>query len=167
MFVDDVTSGGSDEEVLRFKGNEDPETLACDGTMSEILDGGSFILKAVALTRRILLGVTNSQFDMLGIASPLNIKMKTGMRDSFIKEDGLDWDTVLPDKLRDMWVNYMEELVDAGQLEFRRCVRPEGEILEFILVAYFDGSDQAYAAVIYCRWLMGKCMLVCCVQKPR
>ena len=50
MFVDDVTSGGSEEEVLRFKGNEDPETLACDGTMPEILDGGSFTLKAVALT---------------------------------------------------------------------------------------------------------------------
>ena len=50
MFVDDVTSGGSKEEVLRFKGNEDPETLACDGTMPEILKGGNFTLKAVALT---------------------------------------------------------------------------------------------------------------------
>ena len=80
--------------------------------------------------------------------------MKAGMRDSFIKEDGLDWDTILPDKLRDMWVNYMQELVEAGQLVFGRCVRPEGEVLEFVLVAYFDGSDQAYAAVVYCRWEM-------------
>ena len=58
----------------------------------------------------------------------------------------------MPDKLRDMWVNYMQELVEAGQLVFGRCVRPEGEVLEFVLVAYFDGSDQAYAAVVYCRW---------------
>ena len=42
-------------------------------------------LKGVALTRKLLLGVTDSQFDQLGIASPLTIKMKAGMRDSFIK----------------------------------------------------------------------------------
>ena len=46
MFVDDVTSGGDVEQVMRFKGNEDAETLACDGTMPQILDGGKFMLKA-------------------------------------------------------------------------------------------------------------------------
>ena len=159
MFVDDITSGGDDMEVARFKGTEEQDTLACDGTMSQILRGGGFSLKAIALTgesddralaklssavlglsystsqdtlavkfcvnvsprrrgsptapdisvdtldklysakltRKILLGVTNSQFDMLGIASPITIKLKSAMRDSFIKENGLDWDSILPD----------------------------------------------------------------------
>ena len=31
-FVDDITTGGSEEECARFKGNEDPGTCKCDGT---------------------------------------------------------------------------------------------------------------------------------------
>ena len=37
---------------------------------------------------------------------------------------------------------------------FQRCVRPEGDVKQFWIVVFFDGSDDAYAAVIYCRWLM-------------
>ena len=48
----------------------------------------------------------------------------------------------------------MEELVRAGQLVFQRCIRPEGEVSDFALVAFFDGSDQAFAGVVYCRWDM-------------
>ena len=216
MFVDDVTSGGDVEQVMRFKGNEDPETLACDGTMPQILDGGKFKLKAIALslepdgealrklsgsvlghpysterdtlavrfyvnvttkrrgvptgpdlavetlyqlqsvtlTRRKLLGVASSQFDMLGMVSPLIIKLRVGVRDLFIKENKLDWDTVLQGKLVDTWNRYIEELVRTGMIEFRRCVRPEGKVEEFILVGFFDGSDQAFAGVVYCRWKM-------------
>ena len=216
MFVDDVTSGGDVEQVMRFKGNEDPETLACDGTMPQILDGGKFKLKAIAvslepdgealrklsgsvlghpysterdtlavrfyvnvtakkrgiptgpdltietldqlpsftLTRRKLLGVASCQFDMLGMVSPLIIKLRVGVRDLFIKENQLDWDTVLQGKLVDTWNRYIEELVRTGMIEFRRCVRPEGVVDEFILVGFFDGSDQAFAGVVYCRWRM-------------
>ena len=49
-FVDDITSGGSDDQVAMFKGNEDPITLECDGTMSQMLAGASWMLKAVALS---------------------------------------------------------------------------------------------------------------------
>ena len=112
------------------------------------------LLDSANLTRRVLLGVTNGQFDMLGQASPLLIKLRVSMRDLFIKESGLDWDSLLPADMRDTWVGYMKELVMAGQLEFNRCVKPEGEIDEFWLVVFFDGSSKAYAAVIYCRWQM-------------
>ena len=215
-FVDDVTSGGNIEEVSRFKGNEDPETLICDGTMPQIMIGANLVLKAVAvsgepdgkalqklsgtvfglrysterdtlaiefgvnvtarrrgaptgpnitmetvhkldqavLTRRVLLGVVNGQFDMMGIAAPLLIKGRVAMRDLFVKEAELDWDTILPDKLRDTWIFFMKELVETGQLVYRRCVRPVGVVRQFWLVVFFDGSDNAYAAVVYCRWEM-------------
>ena len=185
--MDDVTSGGSIQEVKLFKGDEDPVTLACTGTMPQIFAKVNWQLKAIAvsgepdgpaleklsgsvlghgystgrdvlsvkfrvnisprkrgkvtgpditrssvgklgqavLTRRLLLGVCNGQFDMLGIASPVLIKMRVAMRNLFIEENQLDWDTILPVKLRTSWIGYMEELVLAGQLEFGRCVRPE------------------------------------------
>ena len=209
-FVDDVTSGGSLEEVQRFKGKEDPDTLLSDGTMSQLvlkavavsgepdgaalekLSGSVFGLKYstekdtlavqfgvnvtakrrgvpsgpdltietidqlnhTVFTRRILLGVVNGQFDMMGMAAPLLIKGKVAMRDLFMKESELDWDTVLPDKMRVTWISYMRELVLSGQLVYRRCVRPEGKVEQFWLIVFFDGSDVAYAAVVYCRWLM-------------
>ena len=215
-YVDDITTGGNKEEVMRFKGKEDPVTLACEGTMPQILKKTNLILKAVAisgdpddaamkklsgkvlglgysterdvltvrfrvnvserrrgeptgpdikketmgeiqqvmLTRRILLGVTNSQFDMMGLVSPLTIKLKVAMRDMFVKELGMDWDTKLLGKMRETWVGYLEELVETGGVEFHRCVRPEGEVKQFWIIVFFDGSDVAYAAVLYCRWEM-------------
>ena len=215
-FVDDITSGGDDMQVQRFKGKEDPDTLLCDGTMPQMFGKVNWILKAIALsgekdgaalqklsssvlghgysterdiltvkfrvnisprkrrmptgpdlsvetlgrldqtilTRRLVLGVTSGQFDMLGMASPLLIKLRVSMRDLFVKEVELSWDTALPAKLRNTWVDYIRELVITGQLEFQRCVRPVGKVEEFILVVFFDASDHAYAAVIYCRWRM-------------
>ena len=215
-FVNDITSGGSDDQVARFKGNEDPITLECDGTMPQMLAGASWRLKAVALsgekdgaaleklsgsvlehrysteedtlavkfkvnisrrkrrkptgpdltvdtlselgqvvlTRRLVLGVTSGQFDMLGMASPLLIKLRVRMRDLFVKEAGLSWDCSLPGPIKQTWVDYIVELVSTGQLKFNRCVRPVGTVELFILVVFWDGSDNAYAAVIYCKWVM-------------
>ena len=49
-FVDDLISGGTDEQVQRFMGNEDPMTLQCDGTMPTILSKAKLYLKALACT---------------------------------------------------------------------------------------------------------------------
>ena len=106
------------------------------------------------MTRRLALGIVNGQFDPLGIASPFLINLKTSMRDLFISELGLDWDSPLPNELNDKWSLFIKELVTVGGLKFRRCIRPEGEIESFWLVIFWDGSDQAYAVVIYCRWKM-------------
>ena len=142
-----------DELTVKFRVNVSPRRRG-NVTGPDINRDTLGQLDQAVLTRRILLGVCNGQFDMLGVASPVTIKMKAAMRDLFIKENNLDWDTLLPEGLRDIWVAYMEELVQAGQLVFRRCVKPEGEIEEFWLVVFFDGSDQAYAGVVYCRWIM-------------
>ena len=49
-FVDDITSGGDDIQVQRFKGKEDPDTLLCDGTMPQMFGKVNWILKAIALS---------------------------------------------------------------------------------------------------------------------
>ena len=48
-FVDDITTGGDDEEVDRFKGNEN-EDLTCNGTFSQIMAKASLKLKAIAVS---------------------------------------------------------------------------------------------------------------------
>ena len=47
-FVDDITTGGTEEECARFKGNEDPETCKCDGTIPRMLKSGGYDVKAMA-----------------------------------------------------------------------------------------------------------------------
>ena len=37
-FVDDINTGGTKLECVRFKGNMDPVKLSCDDTMQQILD---------------------------------------------------------------------------------------------------------------------------------
>ena len=111
-------------------------------------------LDKAVLTRRLVLGIVNRQFDMMGIAAPLLIRGKVAMRDLFVKELGLGWDNILPSDQRETWITYLRELVEARQLVFERCVRPEGNVKQFWIVVFFDGSDDAYATVIYCRWLM-------------
>ena len=39
-FVDDLSTRGTKQECIRFKGVENPETLACDGTMPKLLGCG-------------------------------------------------------------------------------------------------------------------------------
>ena len=47
-FVDDISTGGTEEECKRFKGKEDPVSLVCDGTMPQILSEGGLDVKAMA-----------------------------------------------------------------------------------------------------------------------
>ena len=49
-------------------------------------------LKCQKLSKRILLGVTNSFGDFLGIASPFTIRFKDEMRKLFLLEEPLNWD---------------------------------------------------------------------------
>ena len=93
-------------------------------------------LGQVVLTRRLVLGITSGQFDMLGIASPLLIKLRVRMRNLFVKEAGMSWDCPLPDPVRQIWVDYIVELVSTGQLKFNRCVRPVGKVKLFILIVF-------------------------------
>ena len=215
-FVDDITSGGDPEQVRRFKGEENPETLECNGTMPQIFNEARLKLKAIAvsgeadggalqklsgavlghgystardtlsvkfrvnishrrrgnptgpditkdtldqlnqtvLTRRLALGIANGQYDLLGMVTPVLIKLKASMRDLFVDKYELGWDTPLPGELNEVWIGYIRELVEAEEFEFQRCVRPEGKVKDFWLVVFFDGSDQAFAGVVYCRWEM-------------
>ena len=44
-FVDDITTGGTEEECARFKDDQNPETCKCDGTIPQILKSGGYDVK--------------------------------------------------------------------------------------------------------------------------
>ena len=96
--------------------------------------------------------MTSSQYDPLGIAAPVTIGMRVKMKELY--RLNIDWDTPLDGCIRSWWLDRFRLLVIAGGIQFHRSTKPEGAIGKCILVGYFDGSDQAYAAVIYSRWDM-------------
>ena len=49
-FVDDIATGGTQADVEWFKGVENVETMACDGTVSQIMSKTNLKLKAVVIS---------------------------------------------------------------------------------------------------------------------
>ena len=64
----------------------------------------------------------------------------------------ITWDEPLPDDLQKHYKHLIRLVVEAGDLDFQRCTKPKDAVGRSVMVVYFDGSDQAYAAAIYLRW---------------
>ena len=60
-------------------------------------------------------------------------------------------------------------LIESDKIQFSRCVRPVDAVRPCQLVCYFDGSYDAFAAVIYIRWKIsdGKVSVSLLCGKPR
>ena len=102
------------------------------------------------LTMRLALGVANSQYDPLGVASPINIRLKVALREMHRRK--LDWDEPLPLDLQELFVDLIIMLVEAGEVKFDRCVRPTKTVGRSSLLVFWDGSNEAFATAIYIRW---------------
>ena len=70
----------------------------------------------------MLLGVTNSCYDPLGLLARLTIQMKIELRDLYRRELDLTWDKDIPHEKKDIWVSLLQLLKGAECLRFRRCI---------------------------------------------
>ena len=107
-------------------------------------------LRTASITKRVCLRVVSSQYDPLGIACPLLIKLKHELKELY--RLGLSWDEELSGNLRARWVSLLEMLVTCGGIKFRRSTRPENAVGKCMLVCFFDGGDPAFCIAIYSRW---------------
>ena len=74
------------------------------------------------VTRRMLLSITNSCYDPLGVMCPLTIQLKIELRNLYRKELALSWDDDIPLEMKKKWVNLILKLKSIDGIEFRRCV---------------------------------------------
>ena len=75
----------------------------------------------------------------------------------------LNWDEPLPTDLQKYFKNLIRLVVEAGDLEFRRCTKPEDAEGRCVMVTYFDGADEAFSAVIYLRWKVKRGGYIACL----
>ena len=109
-------------------------------------------LQGIKMNKRLLLGVTNSFGDFLGIASAYTIRLKLLMKKLYEMDIPLSWDEDIPSDLRPAWIDLISEALAAGTLSFPRSTRPANAVGGPRVVGFGDGAFAAFAAVIYLVW---------------
>ena len=67
---------------------------------------------------------------------------------------GIEWDSILPDELRPIWISHFEMMQEICRIKFQRAVDPEDAInpdIETIDAA--DASLKLAFMVIYTRFI--------------
>ena len=100
----------------------------------------------VNMTKRSLLRAVPSIFDLLGILSPVVLKMKLLFQG--VCKKGVDWDEALNDKDQDDWKKWIKSAKEFTAIEVPRLysITPSSKVK---LVGFCDASKAAYSAVVF------------------
>ena len=110
------------------------------------------ILKTFKMTKRNLLGITNSFGDFLGMAEPFTIRFKLLMKQLYDRDTPLMWDDAISDPERNAWIQMISEAVQAGEHIFPRKTRPVNAVGGPRVVGFGDGAFPAYGGCVYLVW---------------
>ena len=72
------------------------------------------------LTRRQCVSKMAEIFDIAGLVTPIIATMKVDLHK--LVEKRMDWDDVLPDSLRQIWVSHFEMLQEIKSIKFKLAV---------------------------------------------
>ena len=109
-------------------------------------------LAEMKMTKRNLLGLTNSFGDFLGVAEPFTLRFKLLMKNLFDCESPLTWDEEIPSGEKSAWIQLIKEAVFAGEHVFPRKTRPDNAISGPRVTAFGDGAFPAYGGCVYLIW---------------
>ena len=104
------------------------------------------------LTRRHCVAKVSEVFDLAGRVTPIVARFKLDLR--VLVQRRLDWDDVLPDELRALWIDNFEMIQELRNLRFKRCVIPEDAArLEVSTIDMSDATCSIAVVAIYARIL--------------
>ena len=151
-----IASGETDTEKLKKLGNSvlgigwDPPSDTITINFNVVITG----IDKSLLTMRSLLAIINGIYDILGLCAPFTLRLKVAFRNLFAVEPKLGWDDPIPASHRETWWSLLAMMDSVKQVVFPRATRPRNAIGKCQLICYFDGSDLAFAAVLYARWTL-------------
>ena len=106
----------------------------------------------IKLTRKILLGITNSIYDVYGLIAAILIQLKIELRFLLDPELKLGWDDAVPKEIKERWIKLLQLLKGVEGVRFKRCIKPKDSIGKPTLIVCSDGSDDAMCATAHVRW---------------
>lgn len=111
-------------------------------------------LSLILFTLRLCLSIVNGIYDLLGLITPITIRLKASFRNLFCQDLNLKWDDPIPHEDCLLWQGLLRMLQEAKSIVFPRAIKPPQTVGKCELICYFDGSNLAYACVIYVRWTL-------------
>ena len=103
------------------------------------------------LTRRDCASKVAEIFDLTGKMSPIVASMKLDLHELTTRE--LDWNDVIPDELRQTWLENFKTMKDLGEVRFKRAIVPEDAFNTDIHTLDFgDSSKSLICTCIYARF---------------
>ena len=104
------------------------------------------------LTRRHCVSRVSEVFDLPGRVTPIVARFKLDLKSIIYRR--LDWDDVLPDELRSLWVTNFEMIQELRHLRFKRCVIPhDAANLQVSTIDMSDATCSIACVAIYARVL--------------
>ena len=102
------------------------------------------------LTKRRLVSDIARTFDVLRWFSPAIIEVKILLQR--VWELKIGWDELLPDEIKEPWLQWRTELVLLSDRHIPRCYYPKQVCIHSVqLHGFSDASEEAYAGVVYLR----------------
>ncbi|XP_054266241.1 uncharacterized protein LOC128988686 [Macrosteles quadrilineatus] len=99
-------------------------------------------------TKREVLQAVMSVYDPLGFITPITMKGKILMQELW--KVNVQWDEKIPVTLNNLWLSWIEDVLNAERLKIPRCYGlTGGESVQ--LHVFCDASKQDYCAVAYLR----------------
>ncbi|XP_066933763.1 uncharacterized protein [Clytia hemisphaerica] len=103
------------------------------------------------LTRRDCASKVAEIFDLTGKMSPIVASMKLDLHELTARQ--LDWNDIIPDELRQMWLDNFKMMKDLGEVRFKRAIVPEDALNTDIHTLDFgDSSKSLICTCIYARF---------------
>lgn len=100
------------------------------------------------MTKRVILSEISKLFDPIGWLAPVIIKAKIMMQ--LLWKEALDWDDIVPHRVRNKWEKLKMELLELQQLKIPRHHQyVSSDIVAVYMVGFSDASQQAYSACVY------------------
>ncbi len=100
------------------------------------------------ITKRALVSDIAKTFDALGWFAPTLIQAKILLQRLW--ERKVDWDQVVPDEIKDAWLQWRQELPLLASKQISRCYFPsDAQIRSVQIHGFCDASENAYAGVVY------------------
>ena len=111
-------------------------------------------------TRRGILSVISQVFDPLGIVQPYTFPVKRLLQQLCSQRFG--WDDQIPEQLRSVWYNWLDQLPHLQSISISRSFKPKGFVpISTQLHIFCDASEQGFGTVAYLRFVASENVIHC------
>ena len=103
------------------------------------------------LTRRQCVSKVAEVYDLVGKLTPITAAMKLDLHELVLRR--LDWDDIIPDELRPLWLSHFEMMQEIKDVKYQRAIVPPDAVdLKIDTIDFGDVRKDIVCVAIYARF---------------